>query len=54
MRVDATGANGQAAASLVQKAGPEIEILTASRPAFPQWRARSRHAVPADPMMRGH
>jgi dTDP-4-dehydrorhamnose reductase len=34
MRVAVTGAKGQVATALAEKAGPEIEILTLSRPAF--------------------
>ena len=34
MRVAVTGAKGQVATALVERAGPEIEILTLSRPAF--------------------
>src|SRR5271165_4019118 len=34
MRVAVTGAKGQVSTALVEKAGPEFEILTLSRPAF--------------------
>ncbi len=34
MRVAVTGSKGQVAASLVERAGPKIEIVTLSRPAF--------------------
>src|SRR5271165_32279 len=34
MRVAVTGAKGQVSSALVEKAGPEFEILTLSRPAF--------------------
>jgi dTDP-4-dehydrorhamnose reductase len=34
MRIAVTGAKGQVATSLVERAGPEFEIVTLSRPAF--------------------
>ncbi len=34
IRIAVTGSKGQVAASLVERAGPEIEIITLGRPAF--------------------
>ena len=42
IRVAVTGAKGQVATALAEKAGPEVEILTLSRPAFS---LEDRHSV---------
>ncbi len=44
MRIAVTGARGQVATSLIERAGPQFEVVTLSRPAFS---LEDRDAVPA-------